>query len=169
MSGEPLHENPWFRVERLQEHHRIVEPAATNAAAVLLRCPARGVLLLESWRPALQARVLEAPRGYGEAGESPAACAARELFEETGIRIAAASLTALGRCAPNSGILASRVHLMAGRCDSSQDIRPRSPGEDGRALWMQPSELRTAVSEGRIEDCFLLALVAHALLRGLLD
>jgi len=44
------------------------------------------VVFIRQYRPPVDARVIELPAGLNDRGESPAACALRELREETGYR-----------------------------------------------------------------------------------
>lgn len=60
------------------------------------------VVCVRNYRAAVDAWLLEIPAGTLEAGEAPAACAARELEEETGFR--AATLTPLGRFHTSPGL-----------------------------------------------------------------
>jgi ADP-ribose pyrophosphatase len=60
------------------------------------------IVCVRNYRAALDAWVLEIPAGTLEAGEDPAACAARELVEETGYQ--AATIEPLGRFHTSPGL-----------------------------------------------------------------
>jgi 8-oxo-dGTP pyrophosphatase MutT (NUDIX family) len=86
---EVLHENAWFTVRRRGPYFTteynmpqvIVLPVVDNEAIVMVRAK----------RPVLNDITLELPAGGAEVGEAPAAVAARELAEETGIEISGLS------------------------------------------------------------------------------
>src|SRR5262249_44704605 len=61
-------------------------------------------LLVEQFRPAREGLTLELPGGLVDPGETPAACAMRELAEETGYRVPTEP-TLLGRVSPDPGRL----------------------------------------------------------------
>jgi 8-oxo-dGTP pyrophosphatase MutT (NUDIX family) len=64
--------------------------------------------IVRQYRPALEDFTWELPAGMVDKGEAPAACAARELQEETGL--AARRVHALGTYAPCTARLSNRVH-----------------------------------------------------------
>lgn len=67
------------------------------------------VVLVEQFRGALSGHIYEIPAGILEKGEAPAACAARELAEETGYR--AAKVTPLTVLCPTPGTSSHRMHF----------------------------------------------------------
>jgi ADP-ribose pyrophosphatase len=67
------------------------------------------VVLVEQFRSAVEGSIHEIPAGILEEGEDPAACARRELEEETGYR--AASLTHLATLFMVPGTSAHRMHF----------------------------------------------------------
>jgi ADP-ribose pyrophosphatase len=89
----------------------IVEHAP--GAAILALDEQGRVLLVRQHRPAVQADVLELPAGLVDAGESPEACALRELQEETGY--AAEAVDLLLRFYPSPGFCDEVVHVFAAR------------------------------------------------------
>lgn len=73
-------ENGWESAERVK---------ASGVVVVVAVLPGEKVLLIEQWRPPVQARVIELPAGLagdiaGQEDEELAAAARRELIEETG-------------------------------------------------------------------------------------
>ncbi|GGE09700.1 adenosine diphosphate sugar pyrophosphatase [Aureimonas endophytica] len=104
------------------------------------------------------AAALELPAGVVDPGEEPDAAAARELFEESGLKA-----LALERCftmLPSPGLTdeyaiiylalvdASRLQTSAGLADEHEDIRP---------IAAPAGRLIEAVDDGRIENGFLIA------------
>ena len=72
-----------------------------GAACVVPLAADGSVTLVRQFRHAVGDYLLEAPAGKLDPGEAPAACAARELEEETGLR--AGLLELLGRVHPTPG------------------------------------------------------------------
>ncbi|GJQ29293.1 MAG: ADP-ribose pyrophosphatase [Phycisphaerae bacterium] len=60
------------------------------------------IVLIQNWRASVETTLWELPAGTLEPHEEPAACAARELIEETGFQ--AATLTPLGRFHTSPGL-----------------------------------------------------------------
>jgi len=82
-----------------------------GVAAVVARLEDGRVLLLRQYRPAVEAYVWEIPAGVIETGETPEACARRELEEETGYR--AGELERLGEILADAGFTDERIHLFS--------------------------------------------------------
>jgi len=82
---ETVHENPWFAVRRRGDFFAVeynqpqvaILPIVDNCRVVMVRVH----------RPLIADVTLELPAGGAKEGEKPAAAAARELAEETGIQI----------------------------------------------------------------------------------
>lgn len=78
----------------------------------------------------------EAPMGFVEPGEGPAAAARRELAEETGLTCAAADIRSLGYITPAAGILAARIHLfVAEECTPERPFEVREHGHRRMQLF----------------------------------
>ncbi len=84
-----------------------------GAAAIVPLTAQGGVLLIRQYRYALDAVIWEIPAGTLNPGESPLACARRELEEETGVT--ARDWTALGEITPLPGYSDEVIHLFAAR------------------------------------------------------
>lgn len=119
-----LHENPWFAVRNRDgyftiEHHLaqvVVLPLVEDRAVVMVRVP----------RPVVGEVTLELPAGSAERGESPARGAARELAEETGIRVDARRLVPMTRLAVMPNRMPDRVHVFRVEL-SREEFRRRAP------------------------------------------
>jgi ADP-ribose pyrophosphatase len=70
-----------LRTGKVTERIRIEHP---EAAAVLAFVDRERILMVRQWRYAVGCETLEIPAGKVDAGETPEACAGRELMEETG-------------------------------------------------------------------------------------
>ncbi len=72
--------------------------------------PDRQVVMVEQWRHGTHTVELETPGGLVDRGETPEACARRELLEETGYT--AGSFRALGWVHPNPAIQDNILHYV---------------------------------------------------------
>jgi len=119
MSTRPGERAPRFRV-RVQTE-RVTLPNGNSveldivrhpgAAAVVPFASAGEVVLIRQYRHAAGGTILEVPAGKLDPGESPAACAARELEEEAGRR--AGRLAPLGWIWTTPGFTDERIFLFA--------------------------------------------------------
>ena len=148
--SQPLFEGRWVRVDEEEwpgigawEVVRI-----PDAAGVLPITPEGDALLVRQFRPPVRHFVTEIPAGLLDVeGEDAPACAARELYEETGFRHT--SLELLTVFHPSAGHSAELVHLFLARTRSEPEGEP----EAGIELVRIP--FADAVGEaraGRIED-----------------
>jgi 8-oxo-dGTP pyrophosphatase MutT (NUDIX family) len=104
------------------------------------------------------------PRGLAHGGD-PARTAREELLEELGEQPAA--LASLGLMTPDSGILASYVHMFCASYPAAVSS-PRDAGEVAGVRWVPVPELVADIAAGRVIDGFTLAAVCAAMCRGLL-
>jgi len=124
----------------------IVHPGAV----AILAFPQDGHVLLErNWRYTVGAAMIEIPAGTLVPGEDPAACAARELAEETGYR--AGRLEPLISIHPSPGVLAERLTVFLGF-----DLREGRPaleaGEQIETLLVPVDEALAMIRDGHITD-----------------
>ncbi len=84
-----------------------------EASAVVPFTTAGEVVMVKQYRYALGTETLEIPAGKVDPGEDPAACAKRELLEETGF--AAPDLVLLYTYAPAIGYSNERIHIYSAR------------------------------------------------------
>jgi ADP-ribose pyrophosphatase len=139
---DPRHESepdggadpPEYRGRRLRvrrERHalpdgRRVSLDAVRAPAVAYILPLLDdgrVVLIRQYRPIVGEEIWELPAGTIEAGESPEACARRELAEETGYE--AGRVEPLGEALADPGLTDERIFLFVAR-----DLRPVARGLD---------------------------------------
>ena len=103
MERQVAFSTPWFdvigkRVESDPSLYYALEMA--DYVGVLAMDTAGELILVRQFRPAVETWTLEVPAGLLEQGESPEACARREVLEETGYE--AGSSSVWERCSPMS-------------------------------------------------------------------
>jgi ADP-ribose pyrophosphatase len=119
-----------------------------GAAAVLPVTPDGDVLLVRQLRPAIRQELVEIPAGLiDNAGEDALACAARELFEETGYRHE--SMAFIGGIYTSAGYSDEYIHLFWARTFAEPEAMP----EEGIQLVRKPfAEMTAAAGAGRVRD-----------------
>ena len=111
---QTLYQTQWLSLHRRGHWDYVRRPHAEAGVGVLAVTDARELVLVEQFRIPVGRRVIEIPAGlFGDepehAGESPAECAARELFEETGFRTA--SIEPLIVSPTSAGMTSEWTHL----------------------------------------------------------
>lgn len=117
--------------------------------------------LVRQYRPALDRVTTELPGGLLDSDEPPEACAARELFEETGYR-ATAPLRLLGRLDPDSGRLENEFWAFLAK-DVVRDPAWR-PERGIDTLTTDRQHLLDAIRSGEFTMALHIALVGLAVL-----
>jgi ADP-ribose pyrophosphatase len=112
------------------------------------------VSLIRQLRPAVDAVIREIPAGRLSPGESPSDCAARELFEETGIT--AEHLIPLGRIYSSPGVFDEVIYLFAATGITQGEAQPEVD-EDIEVLRLPLAEALKMAGDGRISDAKTLA------------
>jgi ADP-ribose pyrophosphatase len=120
---------------------------------------------VRQYRPALQRWSLELPSGLLEAGEEPSQAAARELWEETGLRTGT-RVTPLGSLAPDSGRLENRLWGFFTDGAAAQPSADWRPEPDLENLLVSRQELQQVILDGRFDHALHLAVIGLALIRG---
>jgi len=119
-----------------------------GAAAMVALTDDRRVLLVRQFRQAVAAELLEVPAGTLEPGETPLACARRELAEEVGR--AAARWDRLISFYPSPGVLSEELHVFL-----AEDLRPEAAAgeeEDLRVESLPLEEAYRRIETGEIRD-----------------
>ena len=157
---------PWFEIIAKEiDHdaapHYTVKPRdyVTLVATDTDGC----VLLVKQFRPVVEGYTIELPSGLIDPGETPEACARRELVEETGHE--AQELECLGTLTPDTGRLGNRMW-----CFATTGARPIAPApilDDGIELVRcTPDEFVAMLTDSRCNHALNLAAVMLAVLKG---
>lgn len=162
LGEETVFSTPWFALRALRvagsaEPHYAL--AAPDYVTVLALTPAREVLLVEQFRPAVGRVTLELPSGNVDAGETPIIAAARELREETGYD--AGTLIPLGGLLPDSGRLANRAWGFF-----APGAVPVGATPELTVVPMALPAFFDAMRQGRLDHAVHIALAGLAMLHG---
>jgi ADP-ribose pyrophosphatase len=121
------------------------------------------IVLVQQYRPAIEASILELPSGLVDGKDDPEATARRELEEETGHR--AGEMVHLGTLYSDTGRLQNRLW-----CYLAPDVKPIpgwKPEEQGiETVLMPPHDLAKAQLDGRFTHALHLAALQLASARG---
>ena len=134
-----------------------------GGAAVLPLHDDGTVTLIRQLRPALDAFMIEAPAGRLDPGEFPAACALRELGEETGL--AAERVESLGILHTSPGVFDEAIHLFIATGLRSTTALPEEY-EDISTIRIPLDEAVRMARDGRITDGKTVALLMRILARS---
>ncbi len=168
LTRETVMETPWFSVvaktvegwDSPWPYYNLETP---DYVAILAIAPGGSIHMVRQFRPAVERMVIELPGGHVDAGEEPAAAAARELAEETGYR--AASVDLLGRLTPDVGRVGTRMWCYyASETELADPPPPREAGVE--SLTVTPADLVTIMARGELEHAQHYALIGLALAQG---
>jgi ADP-ribose pyrophosphatase len=137
----------------VQLYHAV---AQQDYVAIVAATPDGCIPIIRQYRPALETFTWELPAGLVDPGEDAAACARRELMEETGF--AARAVHALGSYAPCTARLSNRVHSFFLEIGPSAEARPAEAGIELKLV--SPAQLAQFILSGE----FVLQLHIGALL-----
>jgi ADP-ribose pyrophosphatase len=107
------------------------------------------ILLVKQFREAAEAEILEIPAGRLDRGEAPAACAARELEEETGYR--AGKIRELISFYPAVGYSGEKVYIYLAE-ELTPGERHLDEGEFVDAISIPLPDAIKMIKEGKIID-----------------
>lgn len=134
-----------------------------GAVAVLGQQADGRYVFVRQYRKAVEQEVIEIVAGLLEEGETPEACARREMEEETGFRVS--SVKPAGVIYPSPGYTEERIHLF---CAEVEAGGVPSPDDDERVVvvCLDRGEVIRHISNGQICDAKTLAawlLCGHSL------
>ena len=165
-SEQPLYTDPWLDVRVADVElpdgrhldHRLIRTAP--GAGAVVTDEQRRVLLLWRHRFITGSYGWEIPIGKIEPGEDPAACAAREVEEETGWR--PGPLRPLLKVEPTPGISDSVHHLY--RVDTARRTGPPEDDlESEKVAWVPLAEIPGMIERGEIASGTTLAALLYTL------
>ena len=107
------------------------------------------VVLVRQYRKAVEMEMLEIPAGKLESGEDPAACASRELQEETGYH--AVQVIPLTSILPTPGYCSEVLHLFFASQLTAGESHP-DEGEYVETVLLPIEECLDMIGDGRIRD-----------------
>ena len=163
-SRELLYSGPLFNVARVtfegQGDSEVVRDVIEHrGAAVILPVLDDGrVVLIRNVRHTVGKVLWELPAGTLEAGEAPAACAAREVEEETGYR--SGTLVPLTEFFASPGILNERMHGFLAT-DLEQSAQSLDHDEEIEVFPIPQWQVRDMIKDGHIEDAKTIALLLY--------
>lgn len=120
-----------------------------GAAAIIPLISPNKLVLVKQWRPAVGEMLFEIPAGTIENGEDAAACARRELVEETGLE--AENLEELFECYVAPGYSTERIVFFKATSLSKKTVQSR-PDEEVEPCEFTLEEAVELVRDGRIKD-----------------
>lgn len=132
-----------------------------GAVAVWTRMPDGRVMLVRQFRKAIERNLLEIVAGTREPGESPAACARREIREETGYHVR--RLTPLGVIYSAPGFCSERLNLFVAELAPRRAAAAPDPDEVLERVLLDEQAMAAMIARGEIQDAKTLA--AWALLK----
>jgi ADP-ribose pyrophosphatase len=123
------------------------------------------LLVIAQYRVAVGETLLEFPAGTREPGETPPACARRELLEETGYR--ADHWHPLGTIYSSPGFCNERQHLLL----ATGLVSEHAAGDEDEILEVKGltvREVERAIADGTLVDAKSIAAYTRAKLQGVL-
>lgn len=149
---EPVYQNPWYTMLRKDNWHILAPTNIRIGSAVLVVDALDRVLLLETYRRAIDEVCLETPRGMVDQGETERACARRELWEETGLVVEDNDLVDLGQVYPEPGVLCYRIAIFGVRLKTPFPELTIDLEEAVGHQIVPMHQFLEMVSDGRISD-----------------
>lgn len=157
LASEYVVDSPWYRLRRdacRLPDGSVVDPyyirEHAGFAVVFPLTSGGDVVLARQYKHGCSAVVLELPAGALEEGESPEACAARELEEETGYR--AASFERVAQLFADPTNSSGTLHLFLARDAAPDGVRCLDPTEDIEIVLVPVDRLLDEVRGGAFQS-----------------
>ncbi len=143
------------RSPRSGREHTFFVIEAGDWVNVIPVTPEGRLVCIRQYRHGIEAVTLEVPGGMVDPGESTAAAARREMYEETGYDTE--QLVYLGRIAPNPALQNNFCHFYLA-LDARLDGPQRLDGaEDIDVVLLDPAEVPALIVQGRIDNGLIVA------------
>jgi ADP-ribose pyrophosphatase len=126
-----------------------------GAVIVLPQLPDGRFVFVRQFRKAVDEEMLEVVAGTLNHGEDPAACAERELMEETGYR--ARRMIKLGRVVPAPGYTDEKLHTFFAELDPLHHEHVGDDDENITTEFLTAAQVEERIAAGHIEDAKTLA------------
>ncbi len=141
-----------------------------RGVVVIPKVGANHFLLLEIYRYGSDALELEFPRGGVDSGEENLAAAARELVEETGIRLPFTFFSSLGFQKPDTGVLDNQAEIFLASVPVNS-VKERIVPENNEGIVglrvLDGDGLRAYIRKGLIRDGFTIGAVGFMAAHGI--
>ena len=126
-----------------------------GAVAVLCRRPDGRFVFVRQFRKPVENMLLEVVAGTRAPGESPVACARRELTEETGYK--PVTIRRLGGIYTAPGFCDEKIEVYFAELGGSAG--PQSPDDDEKIerVCLSPEQFEAMIASGKIQDAKTLA------------
>lgn len=145
---EVLGEGKFLRLIRENKWEWVQRTKASGVVYIAAMTHAKKVILIEQFRPPLNAKVIELPAGLagdGEDVESLALAAQRELLEETGYECK--TLTEMGTGPSSAGLTSETVTLFVGKGAKRVSAGGGVEGEDIKVHLIYLADVRRWLAE----------------------
>ena len=126
-----------------------------GAVAVWLMAPDGRLVLVRQFRKALESTLLEVVAGTREPGEPAAACAIREVREETGYVVP--KVTALGRICTAPGFCDEEIEMFYARAQTAPGANNPDHDEKITVRHVTLAQFAGLVARGAVQDAKTLA------------
>ncbi|MDD5678242.1 MAG: NUDIX hydrolase [Kiritimatiellae bacterium] len=120
-----------------------------GAVAIWARAPDKRFVFVRQFRKAIEQELLEIVAGTLEIGETPEACARREIREETGYAVK--TLTPLGFIFTAPGFCTERIFLFYAELAGAGTADP-DPDEHLDVVLLDEAEWKAMMSRGAVQD-----------------
>lgn len=151
---------------RTIEREMVRHPGAVCILPILDTGQGARVVMIRNRRFALGVELLELPAGTLEKGEDPAACAGRELIEETGYL--ASTIIPLGSFYTTPGMTDEQMHAFAatGLCHVGQRLEE---DEQIRVELFEPEAVFGLIDSGEFKDAKSMVTLMMGQRKGLIS
>ncbi len=135
-----------------------LEEVLHPGAVLVIPMVGEKVAFIKQYRPVISRYIWELPAGILEKGETPRACAGRELLEETGYRVK--RLVKIGRIFTSPGFTDEIIYLFKAECHA--DDKPEAKRELDEIMTVRllgKKEIKRLINRGKIVDSKTLAAI----------